>query len=223
MNSFKSSKSRISKDHESFSPSSSPSSSSNNPAISTNEEITLFPSTFDCNTSPTVESTVSTPPSKGKLSDQDGSNLQPPSPPSEKQSGGAAARARYKYALTDTDENIAPMDETDADKSETSPTLVLQRLHQRKVREKSNGASISPKKEKNVSGRNTISEEMQELDALVNGPHSRALKSNVRRRAVKQPISYAEPSLSSKLRRGDVFFAKSDVENDAKSKTVVNA
>ena len=164
MNSSKSSKSRISKDHESLSPPSSlSSSSSNNPAISTNEEITLFPSTFDCNTSPTVESTVSTPPSKGKLSDQDGSNLQPPSPPSEKQSGGAAARARYKYALTDTDENIAPMDETDADKSEPSPTLVLQRLHQRKVREKSNGASISPYDEKNGSGRNTISEEMREL------------------------------------------------------------
>ena len=88
---------------------------------------------------------------------------------------------------------------------------------------KSNSASISPDEEKNVSGRNTISEEMRELDALANGPHSRALKSNVRRRAVKQPISYAEPSLSSKLRRGDVFFAKSDVENDAKSKTVVNA
>ena len=33
------------------------------------------------------------------------------------------------------------------------------------------------------------------------------------RRNVKQPVSYTEPSLSSKLRRGDVFFAKADQED----------
>lgn len=34
------------------------------------------------------------------------------------------------------------------------------------------------------------------------------------RRSIKQPISYAEPSINSKLRRGDVFFAKGN--NDEK-------
>jgi len=34
-----------------------------------------------------------------------------------------------------------------------------------------------------------------------------------RRRCVKQPISYAEPSLRSKLRRGYVFFQKKDEED----------
>jgi hypothetical protein len=34
-------------------------------------------------------------------------------------------------------------------------------------------------------------------------------------RNVTKPLSYAEPSLNSKLRQGDVFFAKSDAENHA--------
>ena len=32
-------------------------------------------------------------------------------------------------------------------------------------------------------------------------------------RKVKQPISYAEPSTKSKLRRGDVLFPKTDADN----------
>jgi len=35
-----------------------------------------------------------------------------------------------------------------------------------------------------------------------------------RRRSVKQPVSYAEPSLNSKLRRGDVFFEKKSDDDE---------
>lgn len=184
------------------------------------DEFALFPSTFDYNIP--SNSAVSTPPSKGRINDKDGGSLQPPSPPSEKEAGGAAARARYKYALTDTDENIAPMDEAQADKLDTtSPSLVLQRLQQRKHREKSNHDNASSSKlleENGNKSKDALSEEMQRLDDIANGTHSRIVKSaSSRKRAVRQPISYAEPALNSKLRRGDVFFQKDDGDNDAKT------
>ena len=123
--------------------------------------------------------------------------------------------------MSDPDENIAPMDETEADRAETSPTLVLQRLQQRKAREKTNGKQIAPEIEGNSSSRSsTISEEIRKLDAIANGSLVRSKSSSTRRRNVKQPISYAEPSLNSKLRRGDVFFPKTDiVDDESKPKT----
>ena len=192
-------------------------------ASSPDDELTLFPDVNSFESS-TTDSTMSTPSPKGKINGKDNDNLHPPSPPSDKQSGGAAARARYKYALSDTeDENIAPMDEAQADKVETSPTLVLQRLHQRKAREKTNGRSISPDNESNGNGRTSISEEIRKLDAIANGAHTR-VKPVGRRRGVKQPISYTEPSLNSKLRRGDVFFPKNDgVENEGKSNATLTS
>ncbi len=195
-------------------------------SIGSVNQNTLFPDSpmvafekTDTESSP--EPQLSTP-QKGKSNEKDGNSLHPPSPPSGKQSGGAAARARYKYALDDTDEeNIAPMDEAQADKAETSPTLVLQRLHQRKAREKSS-TNQNLETEGSGNGRTSMSEEIRKLDAIANGSLSR-VKSGSRRRTVKQPISYAEPSLNSKLRRGDVFFPKNDVENEGKSKAVVTS
>ena len=178
------------------------------------DELIQFPSYSQ---ESSESSTISTPPSKSTISSD-----KSPSPPSEKQGGGVAARARYKYSFSDPDENIAPMDEAQADRAETaSPTLVLQRLQERKVRDKTNhhnddgNSSLSAKNEKSVS----LSEEMRKLDAIATGTLTSrsSYKANSRRRAVKQPISYAEPSLSSKLRRGDVFFPKHDVENEVKS------
>jgi hypothetical protein len=53
--------------------------------------------------------------------------------------------------------------------------------------------------------------------ALHAGPSSSAaaryMDSIKARRAVKQPVSYAEPSLNSKLRRGDVYFPKTTPES----------
>mmetsp|Transcript_8802 Transcript_8802/g.13134 ORF Transcript_8802/g.13134 Transcript_8802/m.13134 type:complete len:577 (-) Transcript_8802:103-1833(-) len=196
-------------------------------SVGSENQITLFPDSpmtafENVNTNSSPESLVSTPSPKGKSNEKDINSLRPPSPPSGKQSGGAAARARYKYALSETDdENVAPMDEAQADKAETSPTLVLQRLHQRKAREKSSSNQYTDT-ESNGNGMTSMSEEIRKLDAIANGSHSR-VKSGSRRRAVKQPISYAEPSLNSKLRRGDVFFPKNDVESEEKSKTAVTS
>lgn len=223
--------------------SSSSSSSASDVNTVPDDELDLFPASFgttgsssnsSINDKQQLESSVqqvpasvpvATPPPKGSSNNpKDRDNIRPPSPPSEKQSGGAAARARYKYALSDPDENTAPMDEAQADiidRSETSPTLVLQRLHQRKVKDKANGTSMlsssSAENEKNGNiNRSSLNDEIRKLDEIANGPHggtgsgSNVIKSNSRRRTVKQPISYAEPSLNSKLRRGDVFFPKHD-------------
>lgn len=45
-------------------------------------------------------------------------------------------------------------------------------------------------------------------------PPSRFVAAGKTRRSVKQPVSYAEPSLNSKLRRGDVFFTKQQQQED---------
>lgn len=192
-------------------------------------EQVLFPDTFGDHIP--APKTISTP-SKDKPLGGDCENLEPPAPPSEKQTGGAAARARYKYALADPDENIAPMDEAEADRSETSPSLVLQRLQQRKKIEKMTSNSIaSPdgtgQNANNRTSRSSISEEIRRLDAIANGTYSPQPMNTIsgnRRRNVKQPISYAEPTLKSKLRRGDVFFPKGDViDKEANTETTVTS
>jgi len=193
-------------------------------------ELELFPPSPLDSFVNSPDSIMSTPsPKKGRYDDK-GTGT-PPSPPSDKRAGIAAAKARYLYALSDTDENIAPMDEAHADKSETSPTLVLQRLQQRKAKDKSGsgGPSLSDLAT-NAARNKNFSEEIRKLDAIASGTHSGPLSriksgSGSRRRGVKQPISYAEPSLSSKLRRGDVFFPKNDVTNAeaANSKATVTS
>ncbi len=118
----------------------------------------------------------------------------------------------------------APMDEAQADETgEHSPTLVLKRLKQkRQAKANSNSSaslSHSPKKvTKGISSSAksiSISEEIRKLDAIatsvsVSAPSSSSNPSSreKQRRSVSRPTSYAEPSLNSKLRRGDVFFPK---------------
>ena len=103
-----------------------------------------------------------------------------------------------RIGRVDSDED-APMDEARADGEEHSPALVLKRLQQRKAKH------ISPTQRTvtNKSGL-SISDEIRKLDAIANGSST----PRESRRSVKQPISYAEPTLNSKLRRGDVFFPK---------------
>eukprot|EP00978_Attheya_sp_CCMP212_P010369 scaffold25095_cov51-Attheya_sp.AAC.8 len=73
-----------------------------------------------------------------------------------------------------------------------------------------------------------ISAEIRNLDAIASSssgegltaagvsPSQRSLQSGPgSKRRVKQPVSYAEPSLNSKLRRGDVYFPKVDVSRES--------
>lgn len=111
------------------------------------------------------------------------------------------------------EEDLAPKDEVEADSGEHSPTLVLKRLQQRKA--KANGAN-SPR------GSMSMNDEMRKLDAMAHAVQPRdglqsregEQKRDGRRRGIRQPISYAEPTLNSKLRRGDVYFAKKGIDDE---------
>ena len=50
-------------------------------------------------------------------------------------------------------------------------------------------------------------------------PPSRFVAAGKSRRSVKQPVSYAEPSLGAKLRRGDVYFVKKEVNDSDENQT----
>lgn len=74
----------------------------------------------------------------------------------------------------------------------------------------------------------TMSAEIEQLDVIANlastdkkseidPPASQSKRSSVRK--VKQPVSYAEPSTKSKLRRGDVIFPKVDAADKKTGKT----
>mmetsp|Transcript_7266 Transcript_7266/g.10939 ORF Transcript_7266/g.10939 Transcript_7266/m.10939 type:complete len:544 (+) Transcript_7266:141-1772(+) len=110
-----------------------------------------------------------------------------------------------RIGRVDNDQDT-PMDEARADGEEHSPALVLKRLQQRKAKH----VSPAPRSVTHNSSL-SISDEIKKLDAIANGSSS----SREKRRSVKQPISYAEPTLNSKLRRGDVFFPKENGEIDA--------
>lgn len=129
-----------------------------------------------------------------------------------------SARNSPSRSSPTTEQIDAPMDEARADEELHSPSLVLKRLQQRKSK-----PTTSPSKD--------FSEEMRKLDAIASSvsPHSdletsttssSTTRSN-RRRNVSQPISYAEPPLNSKLRRGDVFFQMKE-RNEDESPTSVD-
>ncbi|KAL3805181.1 hypothetical protein ACHAWO_006966 [Cyclotella atomus] len=74
-----------------------------------------------------------------------------------------------------------------------------------KVKNRSALAPLSPQ---------SMSAEIEQLDAMANNVIGGDASSRAARkvRNVKQPVSYAEPSTKSKLRRGDVIFPKVDAQ-----------
>lgn len=56
----------------------------------------------------------------------------------------------------------------------------------------------------------SIQDEIRRLDAMAMNSQSQSNLPKPLRRSVKQPVTYKEPSVSSKLRQGDVFFPKQE-------------
>lgn len=165
------------------------------------------------------EMSVSTPPAKTKPLDKNGDVFHNPPPPPSEKGGVGAARARYDAAYGESKEDILQSITRGCENSEHNPTLVLKRLQQRKAKEKVSNSPVDLP----LNTAKSISEEIRKLDEIAKGsnvsevpsPPSELLSMS-KRRNVRQPISYTEPSLTSKLRQGDVFFPKEDVStNDA--------
>jgi len=136
------------------------------------------------------------------------SNAQRDVKSAESPSRNTATRSRFERSERN-EENMAPRDEAETDSEEHSPTLVLKRLQQRKAKascSSSSGSSLSSPSTSGSGGMGgvSINDEMRKLDAIAHGLPTR----ESRRRVVRQPISYMEPSSKSKLRRGDVYFPK---------------
>jgi len=88
-------------------------------------------------------------------------------------------------------------------------------------RARASSPSLSRRSSNNISP-HTIDEEIRRLDAIATAApqlsnqlqqaSSSSVASSFPKRRVRQPISYAEPTLNSKLRRGDTFFQKPSPE-----------
>lgn len=163
------------------------------------------------------EMSVSTPPAKRKPLDENGDAFHNPPPPPSEKSGMGAARARYDAAYGESKEDILQSITPGCESSEHSPTLVLKRLQQRKAKEKISSPPVDQSSNA-VAISKSISEEIRKLDkiaksSIVSDPPSPPPEQLLisKRRNVRQPLSYTEPSLTSKLRQGDVFFPKEDV------------
>jgi len=148
-------------------------------------------------------------------SDQIGIKSQPSGPHGDK-ARSAPGRPRPDTVLTESSKIPA----ADVIVSVNSPSRVLRRLQHLTSKGKI-GYALPENKDNENNFPGTINDEMRKLDAIANGsssdsnslekvnpPISPLISS--RRRNVKQPVSYTEPSIHSKLRRGDVFFPKKE-------------
>lgn len=161
------------------------------------------------------EISVSTPPAKRKPLDENGDTFNNPPPPPSEKSGVGAARARYDAAYGENKEDI--LQSITSGCSEHSPTLVLKRLQQRKAKEKASSTLVDAPTNSETMSR-SMSEEIRKLDEIaknssISDPPSPTPEQPpiTKRRNVRQPISYTEPSLTSKLRQGDVYFPREDL------------
>jgi len=151
----------------------------------------------------------------------------------------SAARARYQRALGPRVESSSrkSRDEVDKSSSESSnPTALLRRLQQKKRLSKNmesvpkdsmaetslpESSSIEQTSQTQKSILNIV-DAFEETESGSNGVENEKKNStmsryqgpikSLRRRSVKKPISYAEPPLNTKLRRGDTFFPKTGPE-----------
>jgi len=145
----------------------------------------------------------------------------------------SAARARYEQALqprqnATSNDSSSAMENTV--KSNNSPSVLLRRIKQKRMNKSEE--SSSERTEPEISGltdsRGDLTESVQqtfeevavkhttgEMTSKGGRPSMSTRISAVKglRRSVKQPVSYAEPPLNTKLRQGDVYFPKVEGES----------
>lgn len=140
----------------------------------------------------------------------------------------AAARARYVRALGPRAES-SRNDKSLPAESNSNPTALSRRIQQKKLLDKnlqaiSKSGGATPEFASNDKAQKSRNSIIDIVDAFEENPGSindeakqqkpsiasrfQGPIKSLRRRAVKKPISYAEPPLNTKLRRGDTFFPK---------------
>jgi hypothetical protein len=144
------------------------------------------------------------------------SNHQPPPPPptipspqiSEPKINVAASRARFDIAKGNRNETVDPSLVRKARSFELSPTRTDAHTNptstRRNYKRPGEGGEDEFGKLDEIVANASISPTYKEDEKLENGQRSR--------RSVRQPVSYTEPPLNSKMRRGDVFFQKQEDE-----------
>eukprot|EP00546_Thalassionema_frauenfeldii_P014566 CAMPEP_0178928152 /NCGR_PEP_ID=MMETSP0786-20121207/19695_1 /TAXON_ID=186022 /ORGANISM="Thalassionema frauenfeldii, Strain CCMP 1798" /LENGTH=792 /DNA_ID=CAMNT_0020603885 /DNA_START=17 /DNA_END=2395 /DNA_ORIENTATION=- len=100
------------------------------------------------------------------------------------------------------------------DKNQATITPADDWLDRRRFRSDSYDANNAKSRIEYLKEQNYITQQKIEEEYNTDGknvPYLNSVSSGRSvRRSIKQPISYAEPNINSKLRRGDVFFAKGD-------------
>ncbi|CAJ1964062.1 unnamed protein product [Cylindrotheca closterium] len=156
-------------------------------------------------------------------SGDESSEDEPPKPPLKTPS----AEARSKYEVAMQPRAATPFH---AEQRGHRPSPLLQRIQQKRKqkqlnRQQSEPSSILPKPDfrrySSAPESRTVADGSPQTNAenrddrsLVNEETTPQIASSVpssRRRGVKQPVSYAEPALNTKIRKGHVFFQKDDV------------
>lgn len=146
----------------------------------------------------------------------------------------AEARSKYDFALQPTRTKIpssSSMEGSDTVPAKDSVGLspLLQRIQQKRNQKKLNRQHSEPsstvpkpdfRRYSSAPESRTVVEGTTPMVAPENRDHAgsseeEATSRSSRRRNVKQPLSYAEPALNTKIRKGHVFFQK-DSADDAK-------
>mmetsp|Transcript_431 Transcript_431/g.1111 ORF Transcript_431/g.1111 Transcript_431/m.1111 type:complete len:614 (+) Transcript_431:272-2113(+) len=133
----------------------------------------------------------------------------------------SSARARYEKALgnrMDSGSSNSSVKSSSSD-STNGATALFRRIQQKKRLDMNADESSSPTQEPRKSILNIVDTFEQKSSEKNDGGKEKKLSAasrfqgpirSLRRRSVKQPISYAEPALNTKLRQGDKFFPKTD-------------
>lgn len=130
-------------------------------------------------------------------------------PPRPEKSGSSAARERYEKALQPR--QGAPI----SDKS-SNPSALLGRNQNNRSNNQAaeSGETLNVAKDRGTS-KTSVVDIVDAFEGCIDSTQDSSDKSSSRlslRRNVKQPISYAEPALNTKLRQGDTFFPKTEEE-----------
>ena len=154
-------------------------------------------------------------------------SIQPPEPPVKTPS--AEARSKYDFALNPRENTPSSIESLVQGAKQVGPSPLLQRIQQKRKQKKLNRQhsepsstipkpdfrryNSAPESRTVAEGSPSIIAENRDGSIVLEDEAPASMASRSRRRSVKQPISYAEPALNTKIRKGHVFFQKDTISS----------